>query len=198
MKIIGITGGIGSGKSRVLKLLKEEYHAYVVEADVLAHKLMMKGNTAYINIVKAFGDSILDEDCQIDRAILGQIVFQDKEKLEQLNAIVHPEVKNYIIQDIRKQSKNHQVNLYIIEAALLIEDGYEEICDELWYIYADEELRIRRLLESRGGTRQKWLDIIGNQRCEDDYRNKCEHIVNNDEDFVKTAGIIKELLCSEV
>lgn len=196
MKIIGITGGIGSGKSTVLKLLKEEYNAYIVETDVLAHKLMQRGNKTYINIVNGFGEAILDENKEIDRAVLGTLVFQHEEKLKLLNSIVHPDVKQYIRSDIDAKKQQGKVDLYIIEAALLIEDGYKEICDEIWYIYADEELRIKRLLNSRGGTRQKWLDVIRNQANDKYYRDNCEHIVNNDEDFVKTSGIIKELLFS--
>lgn len=196
MKIIGITGGIGSGKSTVLKLLKEEYNAYIVETDVLAHKLMQRGNKTYINIVNGFGETILDENKEIDRAVLGTLVFQHEEKLKLLNSIVHPDVKQYIRSDIDAKKQQGKVDLYIIEAALLIEDGYKEICDEIWYIYADEELRIKRLLNSRGGTRQKWLDVIRNQANDKYYRANCEHIVNNDEDFVKTSGIIKELLFS--
>lgn len=196
MKIIGITGGIGSGKSTVLKLLKEKYNAYIVETDVLAHKLMQRGNKTYINIVNGFGEAILDENKEIDRAVLGTLVFQHEEKLKLLNSIVHPDVKQYIRSDIDAKKQQGKVDLYIIEAALLIEDGYKEICDEIWYIYADEELRIKRLLNSRGGTRQKWLDVIRNQANDKYYRDNCEHIVNNDEDFVKTSGIIKELLFS--
>ncbi|MGN0496730.1 MAG: dephospho-CoA kinase [Lachnospiraceae bacterium] len=196
MKIIGITGGIGSGKSTVLKLLKEEYNAYIVETDVLAHKLMQRGNKTYINIVNGFGEAILDENKEIDRAVLGTLVFQHEEKLQLLNSIVHPDVKQYIRNDIDAKKQQGKVDLYIIEAALLIEDGYKEICDEIWYIYADEELRIKRLLNSRGGTRQKWLNVIRNQANDKYYRDNCEHIVNNDEDFVKTSGIIKELLFS--
>lgn len=196
MKIIGITGGIGSGKSTVLKLLKEEYNAYIVETDVLAHRLMQRGNKTYINIVNGFGEAILDENKEIDRAVLGTLVFQHEEKLQLLNSIVHPDVKQYIRNDIDAKKQQGKVDLYIIEAALLIEDGYKEICDEIWYIYADEELRIKRLLNSRGGTRQKWLNVIRNQANDKYYRDNCEHIVNNDEDFVKTSGIIKELLFS--
>lgn len=196
MKIIGITGGIGSGKSAVLRLLKEEYHAYIMETDVLAHDLMCVGKPVYQQIVDTFGPDILTDDMEINRTILGSMVFSDEEKLKKLNQIVHPAVKNYILSDIQNKKAQGEVSLFVIEAALLIEDGYKEICDEIWYIRAKEEIRLKRLLQSRGGSRQKWLNIIKNQSDEAFYMSNCEHIVNNNEDFVKTANVVKELLFS--
>lgn len=198
MKIIGITGGIGSGKSQVLHLLQTQYQAYIVEADSLAHKLMQKGQPAYNRICETFGTDIVGTDGELDRTILGKIVFGNEEKLQQLNAIVHPAVKQYIKEDIAYHREKEDVKYYIIEAALLIEDGYKEICDELWYIYADKEIRISRLLSGRGGTRQKWISVMENQADDDFYIRNCEHIVNNNDDFVKTANVVKELLFSSI
>ena len=100
MKIIGITGGIGTGKSTVLTLLKQEYSAYIVEADKLAHKLMLPGGTAYEQIVDIFGADILNAEDVIDRNRLGAIVFKNPDALGKLNEVVHPAVKKYILQDI--------------------------------------------------------------------------------------------------
>ena len=198
MKIIGITGGIGSGKSRVLHLLQTQYQAHIVEADSLAHKLMQKEQPAYNRICETFGTDIVGTDGELDRTILGKIVFGNEKKLQQLNAIVHPAVKQYIKEDIAYHRKKEDVKYYIIEAALLIEDGYKDICDELWYIYADKEIRISRLLSGRGGTRQKWISVMENQADDDFYIQNCEHIVNNNDDFVKTANVVKELLFSSI
>ena len=198
MKIIGITGGIGSGKSRVLHLLQTQYQAYIVEADSLAQKLMQKEQPAYNRICETFGTDIVGTDGELDRTILGKIVFGNEKKLQQLNAIVHPAVKQYIKEDIAFHRKKEDVKYYIIEAALLIEDGYKDICDELWYIYADKEIRISRLLSGRGGTRQKWISVMENQADDDFYIQNCEHIVNNNDDFVKTANVEKELLFSSI
>ena len=198
MKIIGITGGIGSAKSRVLHLLQTQYQAYIVEADSLAHKLMQKEQPAYNRICETFGTDIVGTDGELDRTILGKIVFGNEKKLQQLNAIVHPAVKQYIKEDIAYHRKKEDVKYYIIEAALLIEDGYKDICDELWYIYADKEIRISRLLSGRGGTSQKWISVMENQADDDFYIQNCEHIVNNNDDFVKTANVVKELLFSSI
>lgn len=194
MKIIGITGGIGTGKSTVLTLLKQEYSAYIVEADKLAHKLMLPGGTAYEQIVDIFGADILNAEGVIDRNRLGAIVFKNPDALGKLNEVVHPAVKKYILQDIELKKKEGSAQYYVIEAALLIEDGYKMICDELWYIYVEKEERIRRLLAARGGNREKWVQIIGNQSSENYYHTNCDYVIDNGKSFEHTANIVKELL----
>jgi dephospho-CoA kinase len=194
MKIIGITGGIGTGKSTVLNFLKQEYNAYIVEADRLAHELMLPGEAAYRQITDIFGTAILSTDGTIDRNRLGTIVFGDAEALRKLNAVIHPAVKQHILQDIEARKKEGNVKYYVIEAALLIEDGYKTICDELWYIYTEKEERIRRLIAGRGGSREKWEHVIGNQSSDDYYRTNCDYVIDNGRGFEYTINIVKELL----
>lgn len=194
MKIIGITGGIGTGKSTVLNLLKQEYNAYIVEADRLARELMLPGEAAYYQITDIFGTDILSTDGTIDRNRLGAIVFRDAEALRKLNAVIHPAVKQHILQDIEAKKKEGNAQYYVIEAALLIEDGYKTICDELWYIYTEREERIRRLIAGRGGSREKWEHVIGNQSSDDYYRMNCDYVVDNGRGFEYTINIVKELL----
>lgn len=194
MKIIGITGGIGTGKSTVLNLLKQEYHAYIVEADKLAHELMLPGEAVYHRITDIFGTDILNIDGTIDRNRLGAIVFKDADSLRKLNEVVHPAVKQYILQDMETKKKEGNVEYYVIEAALLIEDGYKTICDELWYIYVEREERIKRLIAGRGGSREKWEHVIGNQSSDDYYRMNCDYVVDNGSSFEHTINIVKELL----
>ncbi len=196
MKILGITGGVGSGKSRVLYELKEKYGAFVVEADKLAHELMLPGQCIYNKIIEVFGDEIIskDEPYLIDRVILGNIVFNDKEKLEQLNSITHPLVKAKIIELISKHKNEDNTKLFVIEAALLIECGYKDICDEIWYIWVDKEERIKRLMESRGYTKEKCLSIFENQRDDDYYKTYANFTINNQNSFEDTAKQLKDLL----
>lgn len=194
MKIIGITGGIGTGKSTVLNFLKQEYNAYIVEADRLAHELMLPGEAAYRQITDIFGTDILSTDGTIDRNRLGTIVFRDAEALRKLNAVIHPAVKQHILQDIEAKKKEGNAQYYVIEAALLIEDGYKTICDELWYIYTEREERIRRLIAGRGGSREKWEHVIGNQSSDDYYRTNCDYVIDNGRGFEYTINIVKELL----
>ncbi len=196
MKIIGITGGIGTGKSTILRMMEKECGAYVVETDTLAHHLMKPGEAVYERIVDTFGTDILNEDLTIDRAKLGSIVFADEELLQALNAIVHPAVKEYLLHDIERKKKDGKAAFYVIEAALLIEDGYKKICDELWYIYVDREERIRRLMAGRGGDRAKYEAVMENQASEDFYRRNCDVVINNQNSYEKTANMVKELLFS--
>lgn len=196
MRIIGITGGIGTGKSTVLHMMEQETGVYIVETDRLAHTLMEPGQKTYEKIVDTFGTQILSEDGTIDRASLGKIVFEDVVKLEQLNAIVHPAVKEYIITDIAAKRKSGVVQVYVIEAALLIEDGYKAICDELWYIYVDREERIRRLIAGRGGDRAKYEAVMENQATEEYYMTNCDVVIHNEGSLEKTVNVVKELLFS--
>lgn len=194
MKVIGITGGIGTGKSTLLNLLKEDYHAYIVETDKLAHELMLPKQPVYKRIVKTFGFDILNEDATINRESLGKLVFTKEEALKQLNEIVHPAVKEYILEDIAQKKEDGNILFYVIEAALLIEDGYKTICDELWYVYVEKEERIKRLLSGRGGSRERWEQVIANQSSEAFYKTHCDVMIDNGEDWEKTANIVKELL----
>ena len=198
MKIIGITGGIGTGKSTILHLLENKYRAYIVEADSLAHTLMQPGMPVYDELVSCFGTGILAEDGSIDRGILGGLVFGDEAKLNRLNQIVHPAVKEHITRDIFDKRTKGVIKLYVIEAALLIEDGYQAICDEIWYIYTEREERIRRLMMGRGGTREKWEAVIEKQSSEEFYMKNSSYIVKNDGDFQKTADIVNDLLCQTI
>ena len=181
MFVLGITGGIGAGKSLVLSIIDEEFDAYIVEADKLAHKLMLKGEDAYRQIIDTFGDDIIDPDSeQIDRSLLGSIVLNDEEKLAKLNAIMHPAVKEYIKKDIKAQAEAG-TDLYVIEAALLIQDGYTSICNEIWYVHADREVRIQRLIQSRGYSREKAEAFLSNQPSDEFFENNSDQIINNNE-----------------
>jgi dephospho-CoA kinase len=198
MKIIGITGGIGTGKSTILNILQEDMGAFVLEADRIAHELMQPGHMMYQQIVDAFStpeltDALVLENQTINREVLGTLVFSDAEKLKQLNTIVHPAVKQYILSAIEEKQADG-CPLFVIEAALLIEDGYSAICDELWYIYASEEVRIERLMEGRGYTLEKCRRVIQNQSDEDFYRKYCAHVVDNSGRLEDAKKQVKELL----
>lgn len=176
--VIGITGGVGTGKSTVLNILKKDYNAVVIEADKVGHIVMEKGKSAYFDIIKEFGKEILDSKEEIDRTNLSKIVFADENKLLKLNSIIHPRVKEYIIELI-KDCKNKNIKYVIVEAALLIEAGYRDICDVFWYVYADKSIRINRLMNSRNYTYEKCIAIMNNQLSDEEYAEKCDVIINN-------------------
>ncbi len=195
MYILGITGGVGSGKSAVLNELRDNHGAYIIEADKLAHELMMPGKDIYNSIVASFGEEILYDGIGsiIDRAKLADIVFSDENKLQILNNISHPCVKAEILRRIEEEKKKG-TKLFVIEAALLIQDGYKEICDDIWYIWVSRELRTKRLMESRGYTLKKCNSIYVNQESDEYYRSNSDYVIDNEKDFSNTVKQINVLL----
>lgn len=207
MLILGLTGGIGSGKTAVLTILKEEYDAYIIEADRLAHELMEPGRTVYQGIVDAFGMDVLvdggidapaEENTStgnrpIDRKKLGDIVFHDRDKLALLNSISHPLVKEEILRQIEEQ-KNAGRKLFVIEAALLIQDGYKNICDKMCYVYADLDVRISRLCEYRGFTQERVQAVIDSQEPEGFYLEACDYKIDNSGSLENTKKDLKHIL----
>ena len=144
MRVIGITGGVGSGKSSVLKLLKERFNAYILIADDIAKETMCRGNAGYEQVVEMFSEDILDKDKNIDRTKLATIVFHNENKRIVLNSIIHPLVKKIVLNKINELKIAGTYDYVFVEAALLIEDHYDVICDELWYIYVPADMRRQR------------------------------------------------------
>lgn len=177
--VIGITGGIGSGKSYVLSIMERKYNCLVLEADRIAWELEQPSGLCYERILQVFGRDILDFNGTIHRQKLGQIVFSNREKLEQLNQIVHPAVKEAIQQKIRQSQMENPKREIVIEAALLLEERYDRICDTIWYIYSDIEIRKKRLREQRGYSEEKIAAVIKNQLSDKIFREQCNCIIEN-------------------
>lgn len=179
MKVIGITGGVGAGKSFILDYLKNNYGAQLLIADEVGHRVMKKDSIGYEKIIKAFTNKVLDNQGEISRPILAEIIFSDIEKREILNNIIHPLVKSYIQAEIENIRKKGEVKLVVVEAALLIEDHYETICDELWYIYTKNDIRKQRLKLSRGYSEEKIEAIFASQASEETFRKHCSVVIDN-------------------
>lgn len=190
MKIIGITGGIGAGKSTVLQYLERVFHAYVIQADAVGHLVMEPEQVCYGQIIDLFGKKIIKNDKTIDRSMVSDVVFSNEEMLEKLNAIVHPAVKTYILKKMQEE-RVKGCRLFVIEAALLLEEHYQDFCDEIWYVHADREVRISRLMDSRGYSREKAVNIIGNQASEEFFRKNADFVVENNGDLGKTHSQVK-------
>lgn len=185
MKIIGITGGVGAGKTQILEYLNNKYGATICQTDKVAKKLQKKNGVCYETIVSHFGEEILDEKGELNRSLLADIVFQDQKEREILNAIVHPAVKEEVRKKIVHEERKH-TNLFIVESALLIEDNYDEICDELWYIYVKDDIRKKRLIFSRGYDAKKVDDIIAAQLPKDEFLRYCDRVIDNSGVFAET------------
>lgn len=194
MKIIGITGGVGAGKTQVLSYIDEHYHCRIIRADEAAHLLYEKGQACYKMLVEFLGEQILDDDGAIDKAKMADLIFRDKVLLAGVNAIVHPAVKKYIIEQIAYERARNEADYFFIEAALLIEEHYDEIVDELWYIHSDVEIRKDRLYKSRGYSEKKALDIIKGQLEEEMFRQHCQRTIVNNGDLEETYQQIDKIM----
>ena len=196
MKVIGITGGVGSGKSQILEYLNSKYGATICMTDEVARRLQKKGTECYNAIVAHFGEEILDEKGELDRPKLAGIVFSDNDELQVLNSIVHPAVKEEVMKEIKKEERKN-TNLFILESALLIEDDYETFCDEIWYVHVDIETRKKRLVYARGYSEEKVDSIIAAQLEKKEYMRNCDRVIDNTGVFgeatMQIDNIIKDL-----
>ena len=191
MITIGITGGVGAGKSTVLDFLEQEYQAYVMKAEEIGHLVMEPGQSCYEPVIALFGKQVIKNDKTIDRRLVSDVVFSHPDMREKLNHIIHPAVKEYIRRQLALKKEEGQ-RICVVEAALLLEDHYEEFCDTVWYIHTDSEIRIRRLMESRGYTREKSMSIIASQAPEEFFRTHTDYVVTNNTDLEDTWQQIRE------
>ena len=191
MKIIGITGGVGAGKSTVLDHLEKQYNACVLQADKIGHLVMEPGGICYGQVIALFGKQIIKNDKTIDRKMVSDVVFAHEEMRQKLDDIIHPAVKSYILDKIEEQKKAG-CTLMIVEAALLLEDHYDAFCDKVLYIHTDQEIRIERLMSSRGYTREKAENIIARQATEGFFREHADYIIQNNGDLDETWRQIEE------
>ena len=185
MRVIGVTGGVGSGKSAVLNYIEAHFDARIGKADEVGHMLMMPWGKCYEPVVKLFGDWVVKEDGSLDRQAIAQIVFKDSEMLKKLNGIIHPEVKKYIVNEIER-SRKEETEFFFLEAALLLEEKYDEICDEIWYIYCEKEVRMERLRRDRGYSDERIRQVMENQLPDEEYEAHCDFQLYNDEDVAHT------------
>lgn len=179
MRIIGITGGVGAGKSALLSYIKEHYSCRVILADEAAHEVEQPGELCYDELVALLGQDICDKQGYIVKSRMAERIFGDDALLKRVNEIVHPAVKQYIIQEIEKEKARGEVAFFFIEAALLIEERYDLICDELWYIYTDVRVRRERLRNTRGYSDEKIDAIMGKQLSEEAFRAHCQVVIDN-------------------
>lgn len=193
MKVIGITGGVGSGKSEVLTYLEKEHGASVIKTDDVARELQKKGTDCHAEIVKHFGEKILRENGELDRKALAHIVFRNKEALQLLNSLVHPAVKEEVKERIRKE-KELGTSLLFIESAILFEDHYDLICDEIWYVFAGEETRTNRLRNSRGYSDERIKGLFKSQMSHDEMFERADRAIDNDGCFEESCRQIDEMI----
>ena len=178
MKIIGVTGGVGAGKSTVLNYLESRYGAKLILADLVGHEVMEPGQEAYGQVVKAFGPEVVSAEGTIDRKALGAIVFADEKKRMILNRIIHPAVRQEILRRLEEAKLSH-LSSVVVEAALFLEENYDAFCDETWYIYTDEKIRRQRLKENRGYSDERVNQIFRSQKTHEEFQERCQFMIDN-------------------
>ncbi len=179
MRYIGITGGVGSGKSEILNYIRKHYKCEIYLADEVAHLVKEPGQDCYMQLVELLGSGVLNRDGTIHKERMAQMIFADEALLCKVNALIHPAVKKYLVQKMKEAADNPQVELFFVEAALLLEDGYKEILDELWYIYAERNVRMERLKKQRGYSEEKILAIMEKQLPDEVFFNECDFVIQN-------------------
>lgn len=187
MIVIGITGGVGSGKSALLSYIKENYNCRILLADEAAHKVKEPGQPCYSRLVELLPKDVLEADGSINKGRMAAEIFGSPQLLEEVNQIIHPAVKDYIQKEIALEREKNCIHFFFVEAALLIEDGYLNIVDEMWYVYAQEEVRRQRLFTSRGYTMEKIQAIMNSQLTEEEYRRNCGTVIDNSGSFEKAC-----------
>ena len=194
MKVIGVTGGVGAGKSTVLHMLKELCRCEIIMADDVAKELMNYGQSLCDTALRLFGTKAYDENKELDRAYIASKIYADETLKTQWTDVVHPAVNRHIHDKISEAGISGKYDFVFIEAALLIENGYDSICDELWYVYASEDVRRDRLKKSRGYSDARITGIFDSQMKEDEFRKYCDFIIDTGISMENTYNTVKNKL----
>lgn len=202
MKIIGVTGGVGSGKTELLHYIEKNYRCRILLADEAAHEVMQKGGRIYEPLVALLGSSVLDSSGEINRKEMAARIFSQEELLGRVNALIHPAVREYILEAVAEEREKaaagaaDAVDYFFLEAALLIECGYRSVVDEMWYIYCDLAVRRERLKKSRGYSDGKIDSILSSQLTEAEFRSGSDVVIDNSGNLEDAYRQIREALAS--
>lgn len=202
MKIIGVTGGVGSGKTELLHYIEINYRCRILLADEASHEVMQKGGRIYEPLVALLGSSVLDSSGEINRKEMAARIFSQEELLGRVNALIHPAVREYILEAVAEEREKaaagaeDAVDYFFLEAALLIECGYRSVVDEMWYIYCDLAVRRERLKKSRGYSDGKIDSILSSQLTEAEFRSGSDVVIDNSGNLEDAYRQIREALAS--
>lgn len=181
MKIIGVTGPIGSGKSTLSSFFAKK-GARVIDADLLYREVVQKGKPALDEIVRVFGKEVLDGEGRLNRKKLGSIVFGDKVKLEVLNGLTHKYIIEEIIEEIKK-SRESNVEVLVIECPIPIKHGFIDMVDEVYVVVADEKVRAERIMKRNNLSFDDAVKRIRSQMTNEEYISIADKVIRNESDF---------------
>ncbi len=191
MLVIGITGGIGTGKSEVARLL-ERLGAVVISADQVGHQAYTPHSEIWQEVVREFGQDILQPSGEIDRKKLGAIVFSDPARLEQLNRIMHPRMAR-MVSDRIEQLRRAGAKVVVVEAALLFEAGWDSLVNEVWVTDAPEEVVVRRLRVRSGLNEAEALKRVKSQMSRTQRMARANVVVDNSTDLPALERTVRSL-----
>ena len=196
MNKIGVTGGVGAGKSLVLSYLAEVRGARIIMLDEVGRELMAPGGVCFQPVAELFGPDSVKNDGTLDRPYIAKRMLEDEPLREKLNGIVHPAVLRETMRRIYA-AEDEGVRLLVIESAILLETNYDAICDEVWYIYADARVRAERLRMSRGYDEERIRRTMEAQMEDGEFRKRADHVIDNGGDFERTKAQIDEILAQD-
>ncbi len=186
MKIIGVTGRVGSGKSEVLNRVSEKYNCRIIKADEIARDIQEPGAECYLSVVSLIGADCLDSEGRIIRSKMADVIFNDERILKEINNVVHPAVKRIISDDIKAFRENSKCDAVFLESAILLESGLRDMCDETWCIFVRDEVRRSRLKASRGYSDEIIDAILSRQLSDQELAEGCDRIIDNSDDIEDT------------
>ena len=196
MIVIGLTGGIGTGKSEAARIL-QELGAVVINADQVGHQAYTPHSEIWQEVVKVFGEDILQPNGQIDRKKLGGIVFSDPEEIARLNRIMHPRMAKAVAERI-KELEEQGVTVVVVEAAILFEAEWDSLVDEVWSTDSLEEVVVERLRARNGLSEEEVRKRIGAQMSAKERRRRSDVVIDNSGDVDDLESTIQSLWNSRV
>jgi dephospho-CoA kinase len=194
MHTVGLTGGIGSGKSAVSRLLRE-HGAVVVDADLVAREVVDVGSPGLAAVVDAFGPEVLQDDGSLDRATLGRRVFSDRDALARLNAITHPRIAERTL-ELFQQARESGTEVLVHDVALLVENGLTGGYDAIVVVAASPATQLDRLVRQRGMSQDEARARIASQRPLEDKLAVATHVIRNDGPLEELAPQVDEVWAS--
>lgn len=184
MKIIGLTGGIGTGKSTVSSIL-HNLGAKIIDADIISRQVTGKGSPVLKSIAEAFGNDIIDENGEMRRSILASRVFSNKEALEKLNSITHPAIGDRICEIVNNEKNLNENDTIVVDVAIPFVHGFRDIAEEIWVVTAEKEKRIERIMKRNNYSREEALGRINSQMTEQEYLSIADVIIENNGDITE-------------
>lgn len=192
MRVIGLTGGVGSGKSYVAHCLQQYYGMELLIADELGHVALEPGTGSYREIVARFGTDVVAADGTLDRGRLADLIFHDPVAMADLNAIVHPVVRTYIAEYLEK--RRELPGTVLLENAILYETDCDALCDEVWYVAVPAEIRVQRLMQDRGYTAEKAEAVMARQHTDAFFRERADRVIDNAGGRMELQNCLKSMV----